>query len=151
MSIYFIVIIIIKYQYPEKTYDFKTVSNYIQKVELKKEPIVFYGKSILPPFQYYYKGSNQLFTLPPLVYDKDYYEERIKDTAEFNKEIKTIDSPTNSYLLITESITGFKYKPAMSKEMIQKSIKDRYTISLDTTIKSRNSDNFLRIERLEKD
>jgi len=142
---------IIKYQYPEKTYDFKSVSNYIQKVELKKEPIVFYGKSILPPFQYYYKGSNELFTLPPLVYDKDYYEEKIKDTAELNKEMRTIDSPTNSYLLITESITGFKYEPAMSREMIQKSIKDRYTISLDTTIRSRNSDEFLRIERVEKD
>jgi hypothetical protein len=151
IGLYFICLLIIKYQFPEKTYNFENVSNYIQKISLKNEPVIFYGKSILPPFQYYYTGSNRLYTLPPLVYDKDYYEERIQDTAEFNKEIKDIKSPTDSYLLVTESITGFKYKQAMSRAMIQKSIRDRYIISLDTTFNSRNSDNFLRVERLENE
>ena len=150
LGTYFISLMVIKYKYPEKTYDFKSTSNYIQKAQLNKEPIVFYGKSILPPFEYYYNGKNKLFTLPPLIYDKDYYEERIKDASEFIKEIDSIPSPTNSYLLVTESIVGFKYQQAMSRQMIQKSIKERYIITLDTTFKSKNSHDFLRVERLEK-
>ncbi|MEO8720411.1 MAG: hypothetical protein ABI372_04850 [Ginsengibacter sp.] len=150
ISLYFISILIIKYQYPEKTYNFKVVSNYLEKVELPNEPILFYGKSILPPFQYYYSGNNKLFPLPPINYDKDYYEERITDTAGLNNQITSINSATNSYILVTESITGFKYIQTLTKQMIEKSLKDRYLISLDTTFKSRNSENFLRVQRLEK-
>ena len=150
ISTYFISLLFIKYRFPEKTYNFERVSNFIEKISLRKEPVIFFGKSILPPFQYYYKGSNPLYTLPPLVYDKDYYDERIHDTAELNKEIKRIATPTGSYILVTESISGFKYQQAMSRAMIQKSIRDRYIISVDTIFNSRNSDYFLRIERLEK-
>jgi len=150
LSIYFISILIWKYQYPEKTYDFKSVATFLSKIQLDKEPILFYGKSILPPFEYYYSSKNKLYALPKLIYDKDYYEEKIKDTAEFNNEIMAIPSPTNSYLLVTESIVGFKYKQAMSREMIQNSIRNRYIISLDTIFNSKNSNNFLRLERLEK-
>lgn len=150
VSLYFIGLLNIIYKYPEKTYNFKDVSNYIQKVELNQEPILFYGKSILPPFQYYYKGKNPLFPLPPINYDKDYYEERITDTSDLEREIESINSKANSFILVTESITGFKYKDSLSKEMIEKSLKDSYHITVDTTIYSRNSDNFLRIQRLQK-
>lgn len=150
ISLYFISLLVIKYQYPEKTYNFKTVSIYIKKIELKNEPILFYGKSIVPPFQYYYTGTNPLFPLPPIYYDKDYYEEIITDTTDLNKQIESIKSDTKSFILVTESITGFKYQQSLTKQMIQKSLKDSYHISLDTTIKSRNSDDFLRIQRLQK-
>ena len=150
ISLYFISLLIIRYQYPEKTYDFKTVSSYIKKIELKNEPILFYGKSIVPPFQYYYTGTNPLFPLPAINYDKDYYEERITDTTDLSKQIESIKSDTKSFILVTESINGFKYQQSLTKQMIQKSLKDSYHISLDTTIKSRNSDDFLRIQRLQK-
>ncbi len=150
VSLYFIGLLTIIYKYPEKTYNFKDVSNYIQKVELNQEPILFYGKSILPPFQYYYKGKNPLFPLPPINYDKDYYEERITDTSDLKREIESINSKAHSFILVTESITGFKYKDSLSKEMIEKALKDSYHITVDTTIYSRNSDNFLRIQRLQK-
>ncbi len=150
ISLYFVCILAIKYQYPEKTYNFKAVSDYIEKVEIKNEPIIFYGKSIVPPFKYYYKGSNPLYPLPPISYDKDYYEERITDTSDLNKQIESINSGANSMILVTESITGFKYKKFLTKEMIQKSLRDRYFITLDSTFKSRNSDNFLRVQRIKK-
>lgn len=151
ISLYFIALVAIKYKYPEKTFNYEKVSKYIQKVELKNEPILFFGKSILPPLQYYYKGDNPLLTLPPLKYDKDYYEERIKDTIDLNRQIDSINTKTNSYLLVTESIVSFKYKQSLTREMIQKSIKDHYQVTLDSTFNSRNSNHFLRVQRLEKE
>ncbi len=150
ISLYFISLLIIKYQYPEKTYNFEKVSNFLKEVEFKNEPIIFYGKSILPPFQFYYTGNNPLYTLPKLHYDKDYYEERLKDTTEFKRDLDSINSSSSSYLLVTESISGYKYKETLTKEMIQQLLRNHYQISLDTTFYSNNSINFLRIERLEK-
>jgi len=150
ISLYFICLLAVKYRYPEKTYNFKLVSDYIEKVEMKNEPVIFYGKSILPPFNYYYNGTNPLYPLPAIKYDKDYYEERITDTSDLNKEIESINSGNKSMILVTESITGFKYKKFLTREMIQKSLRDHYLISLDSTFQSRNSDNFLRVQRIEK-
>jgi hypothetical protein len=150
ISIYFISLLLIKYHYPEKTYNFEKVSNFLKKVEFKNEPIIFYGKSILPPFQFYYSGNNPLYTLPKLNYDKDYYEERMKDTTDFKRELDAINSSSSSYLLVTESISGYKYKETLTRQMIQQLLRNHYQISLDTTFYSRNSINFLRIERLEK-
>ncbi len=151
ISLYFIALMMVKYKYPEKTFNYEKVSEFIQKVELKNEPILFFGKSILPPFEYYYKGDNPLLTLPPLKYDKDYYEERIKDTTDLNTQIDSINTKTNSYLLVTESIVSFKYKQHLTREMIQKYIKDNFLVTLDSTFKSRNSNRFLRVQRLEKE
>ena len=133
-----------------KSYDFKKVSSYIKTIETEKEPILFYGKTILPPFEYYYNGSNKLYGLPAIIYDKNYYEERITDTAQFINSIDEIKSPKNSYILVTGSIDGFKYNSVMSKKTIQKSLHNHFYITLDSSFKSSNSDNTLRVQKLEK-
>ncbi|MGN6803465.1 MAG: hypothetical protein ACTHJN_16315 [Ginsengibacter sp.] len=150
ISVYFICLLALKYQYPEKTYNFRQVANFIEKVELNNEPILFYGKSIVPPFQYYYKGKAHLFPLPPINYDKDYYEERITDTTDLIRQIESIKYQSNSFLLVTESITGFKYKQSLTKTLIEKALYNRYSILFDTTFYSRNSDNYLRVQRLKR-
>ncbi|MEO7834311.1 MAG: hypothetical protein ABIR50_03255 [Ginsengibacter sp.] len=150
ISVYFISILIFKYKYPAKTYDFKSVASIINKVETKKEPILFFDKSILPPFQFYYEGTNPLLALPPLKYEKDYYEERTKDTSDLKREIQSVGIPSSSYLFITGSIEGFKYDPLMNKENVQEFLKNNYIISLDSSIKSKNSNNTIRIQRLNK-
>ena len=148
ISVYFVCLLAIKYQYPEKTYNFNQVAHFIEKVELKNEPILFYGKSIVPPFEYYYKGANPLFPLPPINYDKNYYEERITDTTDLIKQIESINYPSNSFLLVTESITGFKYKQSLTKALIEKALYNRYNVIFDSTFYSRNSENYLHIQRL---
>lgn len=150
LSLYYIFLIVVTYRYPMKSYDFKKVSSYLKSIETKKEPILFYGKTILPPFEYYYTGQNKLYGLPAISYDKDYYEERITDTTQLINSIDSIFSPTNSYILITGSIVGFKYDSAMSKETIQKSLRNHFNISLDSSFQSLNSDNTLRVQKLEK-
>ncbi|MEO7834860.1 MAG: hypothetical protein ABIR50_06040 [Ginsengibacter sp.] len=133
-----------------KSYDFKKVSSYIKSIETEKEPILFYGKTILPPFEYYYYGTNKLYGLPAITYDKHYYEERIKDTTVFINSIDKILSSKNSFILVTESIDGFKYESKMTKEMIQKSLFNHFYITLDSSFKSPNSNNTLRVQKLEK-
>jgi len=150
LSLYYIFLIIVNYRYPVKSYDFKKVSNYVKAIETEKEPILFYGKTILPPFEYYYYGSNKLYGLPAIIYDKDYYEERINDTAQLINSIEKIQSPTNSYILVTGSIVGFKYDSVMTKAIIQKSLIDHFYITLDSSFKSPNSENTLRVQKLEK-
>ena len=150
ISIYFISLITLKYTYPTKTYDFKTAANFLNRIQQNKEPILFYGKSTIPPFEYYYKGSNKLIGLPELKYDKDYYEENINDTTELSSSIKMINTSTESYILVLGSIIGFNYDNPMTPEMIEISLKEQYNITLDTLIDSKNSDNTLRILRLEK-
>ena len=150
LSLYYIFLISVNYRYPTKSYDFKKVSSYIKTIETEKEPILFYGKTILPPFEYYYNGTNKLYGLPAITYDKDYYEERIKDTGQFINSIEEIQSPTNSYVLITGSIVGFKYDSVMTKKIIQKSLHNHFYITLDSSFKSPNSDNTLRVQKIEK-
>ena len=150
LSLYYIFLISAGYRYPTKSYDFKKVSSYIKTIETKNEPILFYGKTILPPFEYYYNGTNKLCGLPAITYDKDYYEERITDTTQFINSIEKIQSPTNSYILITGSIVGFKYDSVMAKMIIQKSLLNHFHITLDSSFKSPNSVNTIRVQKLEK-
>ncbi len=148
VSIFFVSLMVVQYQYSTKTYDFKTLSEFIDKNAKENEPILFFGKSIIPPFEYYYKNTNPIFGLPPLHYDKNYYYDEIRDTTEFKNAIRNTPISSKTFLLVLGSIRGYKYQDQLSPENIQNVLRSNYSLILDTLIKSKNSDNTLRIQRL---
>jgi hypothetical protein len=149
ISIYYISLLILNYKHPIKHYDFKTVGKFVNKIEHSKEPVLFYGKALLPPFTYYYTGPNLLVPLPALKFDHNYYEENINDTLELKKAIEKINSPTKSYILMTANFEGNKYTINMNQQMIDECLKTNYNVTLDTSFLGKDKNLTLRIRRLE--
>lgn len=148
ISIYFLLLLLLRYSYPIKEYNFPEVARVIDKIEQRKEPILFYNKNLLPPFRFYYHGKNELYALPPLKFDHTYYDDNIKDTSELKFEIKKIDPSNNSFILITNNISSFKYNLHLNNRIINDFFKSNYNIKFDTTILGRNENQNLRIRRL---
>lgn len=149
IAIYYILLLISNYKHPIKFYDFKSAGKFVKSIERSKEPVLFYSKSLLPPFTYYYSGSNILVPLPALKFDYTYYEENITDTVELKKAIEKINPPTKSYILITGSIKGFKYTFNMNQQMIDECLKGNYKVTLDTSFLGATINHTLRVRRLE--
>lgn len=148
ISIYFAVLLISRYFYPIKQYDFPQASEFIQKIEQKREHVLFYTKGLLPPFKYYYHGSNDLYSLPPLKFDHNYYEENIKDTQDLKDEIEKTRIPGKSFLLVTNRVTNFKTNLQLNNAALDKFLKTEYDVTLDTMISGEMGDKNLRIRRL---
>jgi len=149
LAIYYLVILILIYKTPLKRYDFQSASNFINKVEYPKEPVLLYTKLLLPPFSLYYTGSNPLISLPMYKYDENYYEDNISDTLAFRKAIENISSPTRSFLLITGDIEKYKYEINMNQEMIDECLKANYKVTLDTSFAGNTKKYDLRLRRIE--
>ena len=143
ISIYFISLLFINFKHPIKNYDFIAAGKFIQKIERKEEPILFYSKSLLPPFSYYYSGYNVLVPIPFLKYDDHYYDENIRDTSQLKKAIEKVSSPNKSYLLITDSSSNYKYDINMKQQMVDDCLKANYIIEMDTLILGKNKNNKL--------
>ena len=152
ISAYYISLLIVGYKNPIKNYDYESAGKYLNKIGRSKEPVLLYDKSLLPPFAYYYTGPNLLIPLPALNYDNNYYEENITDTFELKKAIENINSPTKSYILMTDmpdNYDGYKYTFNMTPKMIDKCLKTSYNVTLDTLFLGENKNHTLRIRRLE--
>jgi len=149
ISIYYISLNLFAYKTPVKNFDFKSAGKFVGKIERSREPILLYDKSLLPPFTYYYTGSNLLIPLPAINYDHNFYEENIYDTLELKKAIEKINSPTNSYILMTNKSDGYKYNLNMTEQMIDKCLSANYNVILDTSFLGENKNHTLRVRRLE--
>jgi hypothetical protein len=149
ISLYYITLLFLNYKTPIKRYDFKSVSIFLSKNESPKEPILLYNKLLLPPFLYYNKNQHPLNALPSYKFDDKYYDDNIYDTSELKKAIKEIYTPTNSYLLMTGDIKGFKYPVKMTQEMIDTCLKTNFNVTLDTSFSGSETKFTLRIRRLE--
>jgi hypothetical protein len=149
ISVYYILLLVLNYNHPIKNYDFISAGKFVKKIERSKEPVLFYSKSLLPPFTYYYTGPNPLVAIPALKYDDNYYEENIKDTLELKKAIEDVNSPTRSYILLTDNSGDYKYTIDMSQQTIDECLMRNYNITLDTCLLGENKNHTLRIRRLE--
>ncbi len=149
ISTYYTALLLFYYKNPIKNFDFRSVGKFVDKIEYKKEPILLYDKSLLPPFTYYYTGPNLLIPLPAINYDHNYYEENIYDTLQLKTAIKQINSPTRSYILLTDKSDGYKYNLNMNEQTIDKCLRSNYNVTLDTTFLGENKNHMLRVRRLQ--
>jgi uncharacterized membrane protein len=148
LVVYFTALLILNYDQPIKKQDYRSAAAYVKRIEKSNEPILFYSKSILPPFSHYYSGNNELVPLVPLIYDQEYYENDIKDTTEIKGLIMKIRSESRSYVLVNDTIRGYRYTPRFSNKVFDHYLECNFRITLDTVIPGNGKDYYLRIRRL---
>jgi hypothetical protein len=149
ISIVYILALLVKYEYPVKDFDVKSLVNYLGKSAKKGEPILFYQKLIILPVQYYYKGNNPIIPLLGNVKFDSTYLTKIKDTCELRAVIENINTQSQSYLLVTNRIEAY-FKDQDDIKLLNSYLPYRYNITLDTLVYGHNISNPLRIRRLEK-
>lgn len=131
ISVYFITLLILNYLHPVKTYDYKSVAKYIQLISAPGQPILIYRPAIALPFSHYYKGKNKIVPIPfPVKFDSSYLI-NLKDTDELKQSIENIKSPTNSYLLLSDT-TVFESRTNMNRKLVANYINEHYRVTLDT-------------------
>lgn len=149
LVLYFILILIPTYQNPVKNYDYKSVAGFIKKIERSNEPLLFYRAGISLPFNFYYKGKNDVVPLPNKVRFDTSYLINIKDTLQLKQCIERINKSSVSYLFISD-LTEYESTLDMNRKMIDEYLSSTYKITIDTLFLGRSKSSPLRIRRLEK-
>ncbi|MEO6837814.1 MAG: glycosyltransferase family 39 protein [Ginsengibacter sp.] len=149
ISLYFIILLTKNYRHPVKTYDYISVANFIQKIELPNQPILIYRPAIALPFKYYYTGKNKIIPIPyPVRFDSSFLI-NIKDTNELKQSIENIKTTSNSYIMLSDT-TIFESDLTMNREMVSEFINEHYKVTLDTLYKGWGKEKSLRIREFEK-
>lgn len=148
-GLYYFLLLISNYYYPIKEYDNKGLAKYITAIGREDEPIFFYQKILALPFNYYYKGKNNVVSLPDSVkFDSTYYS-KLKDTLQLQLALDKVDGKAKSYLLITD-----RTEPAFVNDadlnMINNYLPLHFNITLDTIYFGHSKTYSLRLRRLEK-
>lgn len=149
LSLYFGIILFSVYRHPVNTYDYISLAKYIKKIERSNEPILIYRPAIALPFTYYYRGINSIVPLPfPVKFDSSYLIS-IKDTTVLKNSIESIQAPSHSYILISDT-TLSEGSVSMNRNMVTNFIKERYHVTLDTLFYGWSKDKPIRIRSFEK-
>lgn len=150
ISFYFIFLLSFNYYSLVKKQDYIAAASFVKSIEQSNEPIIFYPKSLLLAFSHYYSGENVLVPILPLIFNQDYYENDINDTEEAMKLIEKVPTLSESYILINDTIRGFRLTPKFNNRMFDQCIKSNFKVELDTIIPGNGKDYYLRIRRLHK-
>lgn len=150
ISIYFLYLLVLKYRNPVKFYDFKSITQYILKIEKKNEPILFYRNTMAIVFVKYYKGHNTIIPLPSSVtYDSNYLK-NIKDSSQLKHSMASIDTNCKSFLFVSDDMTQYAYSVNFNRRMVDDYLDKHYIPTLDTLLFGSSPNYFLRIRRFEK-
>jgi uncharacterized membrane protein len=141
--------LMISYKKPVKDFDSKLLAEYLEQNENKQEPVLFYDKVLVLPLKYYYHGKNPLQPLPGNVQFDSTYFSKLKDTIELKQAIERINTPSGSYLLVTNR-TEDHFKNDEDVKLINEYLPVHYNITLDTMFYGNNQNSPLRIRRLVK-
>ena len=133
-----------------KHYDYEQVAKYVERLEKDNEPILFYLSAHALPFQYYYKGSNEIVPLPvPVKFDSVNYFKNIyiPDTVCLNTIFEKDLKSYKSFLFISDNIYSILGK-STNKQMIDSFLVNKFIFNLDTAVKGRDKENSFRIRRI---
>lgn len=149
LIMYYVALLFFFYRHPVIRYDFKSLASYINHIEGKDEPLIFYRPAVALPFAYYYHGKNPIYPIPHEVKFDTSYLLNIKDSVALKQSIDGIKTSSNSYLLISDT-TIYEGKLDMNRKMVDNYLSDHYIISLDTLFYGWSKSSPLRIRRFEK-
>ncbi len=150
IAVYYTVVLVFTYVVPVKEYDYERVAGFIQQIEKKGEPVLFYHNTISLSFNYYYKGSNTISPLPYKVkFDSSMYEGIITDSIQLQKILFNAIGASPSALIVS-NYTDAKSVNSPGQLMFNNFLNAHYKISLDTLYFGRSKNHSLRIRRLEK-
>ena len=150
ISLFYVALLVSNYRQPLKEYDYELIAKYVEKLEQKKEPVLFYHSSISLCFNYYYTGNSTLVPIPHEVrFDSTTYTSDIKDTVELRQSIEGVNTPSGSYLLVSD-LTEHQSIGNPNQKMVNDYLAAHYNITLDTLYFGRSKHYSFRIRRLEK-
>ena len=148
ISVYFIILLIVEYQHPVKTYDYRSVANFIESIERPNEPILVYRPAISTPFRYCYHGNNSITPLPyPVNFDSSYLIS-IKDTNQLKQSMNPVTEHCKSYIFLSDT-TKYEGLQNMNRKMISNYLDEHYNLVLDTFLIGYGKEKSLRIRRFE--
>lgn len=148
VAIYYFIILLLFYRYPVKHYDYKAIASYIEKIERKREPILFYHSTLSLPFMYYYKGHNNITPLPAKVKFDTTFLRNINDTIELKQSFEKLNKLSDSYILISD-LTEPQYSEDINRKMVNNFLTAHFNITLDSLYYGLSGFHALRIRRLE--
>lgn len=147
-SIYFVVLLTIKYTVPVKSYDYESIAKFVEQTEKSGEPLLFNSRTISTPFHYYYKGKNEVVQLPDsFKLTKEGFQVLLRDTTDVKQMFESIDS--ESFILINDNMRGYSSKLLLNSEILDNYLNTRFYVALDTLLFGRSKNLTLRIRRLE--
>ncbi len=132
-----------------KTENNLSLEKYIKRIEKSDEPILFHEKDIVLSFKHFYKGKNNLIPIPKIKFNFDYYNQELKDTIEFKKQLDQYVANKKSFILVTGNEWAFTHEIELTSSMIDEFIGNNYEIASDTTISGMKKADDLRVRRLQ--
>lgn len=146
-ALYFAFLLLLFYRVPIKNYDYKSIVNYVTEIENPGEPLVFYNSFIVLPFETYYKGKNNLVSIPgPITFDSNYVA-NLKDTSLLIAKLRGDLKESSSFLFISNDMDQVILNRNMNRPMLDSFLNSHYKIILDTLVHGRSKDRYLRIRR----
>ncbi len=150
LSIFFIVLLSLKYMNPVKTYDYPSLAQYIKNTKQPFESILFNSRTISLPFEYYYEGNNNIIQLPiTCKLTENAFQRIIKDTSQLNQLISSVSSPSESLLFVNDLMIGYSCDFKFTTGQLDEYLNSHYQITLDTLFFGKSTTTYsLRIRRL---
>lgn len=133
-----------------KSYSFKSIAKYTQQIQAENEPVLFLNNDLTLGLKHISKNKESFINLPDFQYNYNLYSNYVSDTIQLNNLMKSIQSDSPSYIIITGTDLGYLRNKDLTNDMIDLYFVNNYIISSDTTIEGNIPVDFMRIRRLIK-
>jgi hypothetical protein len=132
----------------KKSYDFRSIANYTQQIQIEDEPILFLNNDLTLGMRHIFDSDESFISLPEFQYNENLYTNYVKDTTELNELITNIKSVSPSFVIITGTDLGYLRNKDLTNEMIDNYLENNYFIPVDTVMEGNIPVDFMRIRRL---
>ena len=148
---YYVAVDYFEFRNQVKTFDYEQLASFVEANEDENEPILIYRNGHYLPFEYYYKGINDVNPLPGNInYDFSYFTSSIlKDTVALHNEFQVELSAFDRFILLTDS-EDICFGYDTRKEILNNYIDLYFETLSDSLIYGRVKDNFFRVREVRR-
>jgi hypothetical protein len=131
-----------------KSYNYKSIAKYTQKIQVKNEPVLFVNNDLSFGLKHLSENEENFINLPEYQFNYNLYNNFVKDTTQLNSLINNIKSKSQSYLVITGTDLGYMRSKNLTNSMIDSFLEYNFIVTSDTIIQGKLSVDFMRIRRI---
>ncbi|GAB1452053.1 hypothetical protein MASR2M47_21090 [Draconibacterium sp.] len=133
-----------------KSYDFKSIAGYTQRIQMDNEPILFVNNDLTLGLKHIFESDKTFISLPEFKFDYSLYTNYVKDTTELNQLIKNVKNDSPSFLIVTGTELGYLRNKDLTNSMIDNYLINNYTIPIDSTFEGFYKEDYVRVRRIIK-
>jgi hypothetical protein len=133
-----------------KSYDFKSIAGYTQRIQMENEPILFVNNDLTLGLKHIFESDKTFISLPEFKFDYSLYTNYVKDTTELNQLIKNVKSNSPSFLIVTGTELGYLRNKDLTNSMIDNYLINNYNIPIDSTFEGFYKEDYVRVRRIIK-